>query len=49
MSTRGRGWSRGSARARSSSSRHIPAVDAPVPLAIEVESHDRGAKDDALS
>lgn len=49
MSTRGRGRGRGSARARSSSSRHMPAVDAPVPLAIEVESHDRGAKDDALS
>ena len=46
---RGRGRSRGSARARSSSSRHMPAVDAPVPSATEVESHNRGAGDDALS
>ena len=46
---RGRGRGRGSARARSSSSRHMPAVDAPVPPATEVESHDRGAEDDALS
>ena len=27
----------------------MPAVDAPVPPATEVESHDRGAEDDALS
>ena len=46
---RGRGRSRGSTRARSSSSRHMPAVDAPVPLTTEVKSHDRGAEDDALS
>ncbi|KHG16617.1 1-phosphatidylinositol-4,5-bisphosphate phosphodiesterase beta-2 [Gossypium arboreum] len=46
---RGRGRGRGSARARSSSSEHMPAADALVPLATEVESHDRGAGDDALS
>ena len=34
---------------RSSPSRHMPAVDAPVPPATEVESHDHGAEDDALS
>ncbi|XP_040931905.1 uncharacterized protein [Gossypium hirsutum] len=33
----------------SSSSGHMPAADAPVPQATEVESHDRGARDDALS
>ena len=49
MSTRGRGWGRGSARARASSLRHMPAVDAPVPPATEVESHDRGVGDNALS
>ncbi|KHG29427.1 hypothetical protein F383_35577 [Gossypium arboreum] len=27
----------------------MPAVDAPVPPATEVESHDHGGKDDALS
>ena len=27
----------------------MPAVDAPIPPATEVESHDRGTGDDALS
>ncbi|KHG23536.1 hypothetical protein F383_29132 [Gossypium arboreum] len=46
---RGRGHRRSSARAGSSSSGHILVANAPVPLATEVESHDRGARDDALS
>ena len=46
---RGRGRGRGSARAGSSSSEHMPAADAPAPPATEVESHDRGTGDDALS
>ncbi|KHG01233.1 Fructose-1,6-bisphosphatase class 1 [Gossypium arboreum] len=46
---RGRGRGQDSARARSLSSGHMPAVDAPVPPATGVESHDRGAGDDALS
>ena len=54
MSTRvarGRGCERGrgNAQAESSSSGHVPTADAPVPPATEVESHDRGAGDDALS
>ena len=49
--TRGRGRGRGRRKARvgSSSSGHMPAAEAPVPSATEVESHDRGAGDDALS
>ncbi|XP_016675347.1 uncharacterized protein [Gossypium hirsutum] len=46
---RGRGCGRGSARAGSSSSGHMPAANALVPPATEVESHDQGARDDALS
>ena len=46
---RGRGRGRGNAQVESSSSGHLPVVDAPVPPATEVESHDRGAGEDALS
>ena len=46
---RGHGCGRGNAQAESSSLGHVPAADAPVPPATEVESHDRGAGDDALS
>ena len=43
------GRGQGNAQAESSSSGHVPVADAPVPPAMEVKSHDRGAGDDALS
>ncbi|KHF97589.1 Integrin alpha-7 [Gossypium arboreum] len=51
LATRGRGRGRGLGRARavSLSSGHIPMANAPAPSTTKVESHDRGAGDDALS
>ncbi|KAG8482764.1 hypothetical protein CXB51_024175 [Gossypium anomalum] len=46
---RGRGRGRGSARVGTASSGHMPTAEALVPLTTEVESHDRGTGDDALS
>ncbi|XP_052886929.1 uncharacterized protein LOC108462257 [Gossypium arboreum] len=48
MSTRA-ARDQGNAQVESSSSGHVPATDALVPLATEVKSHDRDAGDDALS